>query len=695
MYNPLIKEKHELVDLSTYGSESRRKIHSDVLVGHHGRKPLFKEGDILDANATFNLIRKMYNKDLLLDSLSEEGSAVSTRVTDLESDLEQYKQLINGKVLDIVQQHEDDIARINSSIDTVSNSVRSQERVINIGLQSDINGVKTYVAEKQDGTRIQMFSSKGEKGDKGDPFTYSDFTPEQLESLKVKGDKGDRGNGIVSARQSQISYADRGINKFEITFDDGQVIEFQVQNGTGVQTVKTQLNRIEADLANQNTQDQILQGNIDQLSQKEAQDIQNVLDEIRDRITALINNAPEALDTLGEISDKLADNDDAVAAIVQSIATETANRQSADNTINSNIADLTAQHQTDITTVSTNLATEVSRATGAEAQLTSDLSDLATLASSNNSTLQTNLTAEETRATTAEAALQTALNQEITNRISDVDTEETRAKAAEAANASAIATETSRATTAEQQISTAVSDEATRAQTAEAALQQVISGKADKATTLAGYGITDGYTKTEIDNSLANISYSSILNTPTNYVTTDTSQDITGVKTFKGSKLILFKQKASSDKIGFTGYDSSNNESGNLELQPHNKEVNFGLYQLTNTPANDWKVGFKYQALDSNGTQHKFGLRVPPRFGNGTYTEYYIPTKINNKTADNTGNITLAVSDLQNDAGYLTSADIAQLVSDVATLKSYWQPQVINGENLLSTGYVINTSGYR
>ena len=26
------------------------------------------------------------------------------------------------------------------------------------------------------------------KGDKGDPFTYDDFTPEQLESLKVKGD---------------------------------------------------------------------------------------------------------------------------------------------------------------------------------------------------------------------------------------------------------------------------------------------------------------------------------------------------------------------------------------------------------------------------------------------------------------------------------------------------------------------------
>lgn len=33
----------------------------------------------------------------------------------------------------------------------------------------------------------------GPQGEKGDPFVYSDFTPEQLEGLKVKGDKGDMG----------------------------------------------------------------------------------------------------------------------------------------------------------------------------------------------------------------------------------------------------------------------------------------------------------------------------------------------------------------------------------------------------------------------------------------------------------------------------------------------------------------------
>lgn len=60
----------------------------------------------------------------------------------------------------------------------------------------------------EDFTPEQLNALKGPKGDKGDPgiqgiqgepgiqgkpFTYNDFTPEQLEALKVKGDKGDEG----------------------------------------------------------------------------------------------------------------------------------------------------------------------------------------------------------------------------------------------------------------------------------------------------------------------------------------------------------------------------------------------------------------------------------------------------------------------------------------------------------------------
>jgi len=42
----------------------------------------------------------------------------------------------------------------------------------------------------------------GSKGDKGDPFVYSDFTPEQLASLKgEKGDKGDKGDKGIQGEQ--------------------------------------------------------------------------------------------------------------------------------------------------------------------------------------------------------------------------------------------------------------------------------------------------------------------------------------------------------------------------------------------------------------------------------------------------------------------------------------------------------------
>lgn len=45
----------------------------------------------------------------------------------------------------------------------------------------------------EDFTEEQLASLTGPKGDPGDPFTYEDFTPEQLAALKgAKGDKGDK-----------------------------------------------------------------------------------------------------------------------------------------------------------------------------------------------------------------------------------------------------------------------------------------------------------------------------------------------------------------------------------------------------------------------------------------------------------------------------------------------------------------------
>ena len=66
----------------------------------------------------------------------------------------------------------------------------------------------------------------GEKGDKGDPFTYEDFTPEQLASLKGdKGDKGDNGkdgaDGYTPVKD--IDYFDgvNGKSAYQIAVDNG------------------------------------------------------------------------------------------------------------------------------------------------------------------------------------------------------------------------------------------------------------------------------------------------------------------------------------------------------------------------------------------------------------------------------------------------------------------------------------------
>jgi phage-related tail fiber protein len=70
-------------------------------------------------------------------------------------------------------------------------------------------------------------------------------------------------------------------------------------------------------------------------------------------------------------------------------------------------------------------------------------------------------------------------------------------------------------------------------ESAAAALTTTVSGKADKATTLAGYGITDAYTKTAVDTALGLKANTSSLAT---VATSGAYSDLTGKPTlFSGS----------------------------------------------------------------------------------------------------------------------------------------------------------------
>lgn len=72
---------------------------------------------------------------------------------------------------------------ITQQTELVNLTVNETTQVVSISAVPEASEVSISVKE--------VYGADGDKGDKGDAFLYEDFTPEQLESLKVKGDKGD------------------------------------------------------------------------------------------------------------------------------------------------------------------------------------------------------------------------------------------------------------------------------------------------------------------------------------------------------------------------------------------------------------------------------------------------------------------------------------------------------------------------
>lgn len=99
----------------------------------------------------------------------------------------------------------------------------------NIYKQTFDNGHEnTFVAPKGDKGDKGDTGDKGDKGDTGAPFTYEDFTEEQLASLKgEKGDKGDQGaqgiQGIQGVQGVQGEKGDKG-DSYVLTSADKQEI---------------------------------------------------------------------------------------------------------------------------------------------------------------------------------------------------------------------------------------------------------------------------------------------------------------------------------------------------------------------------------------------------------------------------------------------------------------------------------------
>jgi len=136
-------------------------------------------------------------------------------------------------------------------------------------------------------------------------------------------------------------------------------------------------------------------------------------------------------------------------------------------------------------------------------------------------------------------------------------------------------------------------------------------------------------------------SYNDLSDTPTNHVTTDTDQNITGTKTFIGQKKIQFKQSGSNDKLGFTLFDRNGNEVGYLEYNPTGKINNVPVMMLGNyaTSTNSLSyIGFRRYS-NISGASGAYNLLAPlisdakTHFNlTTTYTNFFLLLGITNGT---------------------------------------------------------------
>lgn len=259
MNNLRFKDKHPLLDLVKYGTRARKLMRPEVLIGDHDPNcAMFKDGDILDANAVLNLILN-YTGCCCNCEGKEEKPVDTTEITERIDELNTKVDENNADVLEtlnsLTERHIREVAELRNSI-------------INIEL------------------------TPGPQGEKGDPFTYHDFTEDQLEHLRgpvgdtgpqgrqgekgdkgdtgaqgeqgiqgvqgpqgvqgIQGEKGDTGIGIKSITQTSSSTDNSGQNTFVITLDDNRTFEFSIYNGNANAVDSYTKNEMDAILGNIN-----------------------------------------------------------------------------------------------------------------------------------------------------------------------------------------------------------------------------------------------------------------------------------------------------------------------------------------------------------------------------------------------------------------------------------------------------------
>ena len=116
-----IKDKYPLIDFAKYGTKARLRMHPDLLIGSHPIcKQLFKEGDVLDANAVYNLI--LANNDAL------GVTTFNRRLEDVEGGLVDTQEAVRDNreaIINKAQELEEADVNLQNNINSISSSLNN------------------------------------------------------------------------------------------------------------------------------------------------------------------------------------------------------------------------------------------------------------------------------------------------------------------------------------------------------------------------------------------------------------------------------------------------------------------------------------------------------------------------------------------------------------------------------------------
>lgn len=395
-------------------------------------------------------------------------------------------------------------------------------------------------------------------------------------------------------------------------------------------------------------------------------------------------------------------------AITITINDETARAVLAEDNLNKKIEAETTRATSAEQTLTTNLNAEIERATNAEEQLNTALTS-----HTNNKNNPHTVTKAQVglgncdNTSDANKPISTATQSALDSLSTEISNEVIRAKAIEEELSEDITSESLRATNAENKITSNLTAHTTNTNnphnvtksqiglnnvdnTADVnkpistATQNALNNKADKATTLSGYGITDAYTKTEIDNKISSV-----------YKFKGSVEDVEDLPADGNTVGDVYNVIITGDNYAWTedGWDKL---AGDIDLTPYLLKSEAQSTYATISSLSTVATSGSYNDLLNKPT-------IPTTTNELTNNSGFITNSVNNLTnytltsslsdvalsgnyedLSNTPSIPTKVSDLNNDTGFITTSALTTYA-----LKTEIPTNISDLTN--DSGYITNT----